>query len=166
MGLPGTEALLSPVSCRQDSRLHDLPWVPKGRLEELLITGGAARKPPEMRLRKWKSCTRPNLVRDSTLGPVVIKPFIRSSGVGTHSFSRQEPAVSPFAWQSNKAILFYFTQNSVPEIWFGSGVQRGWAFGISFPFVKEDDNSACLVGLLRGSREFHAHGVRTAPDTQ
>ena len=23
--------------------------------------------------------------------------------------------VSPFAWQSNKVILFYFTQNSVPR---------------------------------------------------
>ena len=35
---------------------------------------------------------------------------------GTHSFRGQEPTVSPFAWQSNKAILFYFTQNSVSEI--------------------------------------------------
>ena len=29
--------------------------------------------------------------------------------VGTYSFSRQEPAVPLFAWQSSKAILFYFT---------------------------------------------------------
>ena len=40
--------------------------------------------------------------------------------IGLHT---QEPhraplgfTVSPFAWQSNKAILFYFTQNSVSEI--------------------------------------------------
>ena len=30
----------------------------------------------------------------------------------------------PFAWQSNKAILFYFAQNSVSEIQFGTDVQR------------------------------------------
>ena len=43
---------------------------------------------------------------------------------GTHSFWGQEPAVSPFAWQSNKAILLYFIQNSVSEIWFSTGAQR------------------------------------------
>ena len=61
---------------------------------------------------------------------------------GTHSFSRQEAAMSPFAFQSNKALLFYFTQNSVSGIQFGTG-QRGWAFGIrsSYP----------LQGLLTGA---------------
>ena len=38
--------------------------------------------------------------------------------------------MAPFAWQSNKAILFYFTQNSVSEIQFCTGVQRSCAFGI------------------------------------
>ena len=28
--------------------------------------------------------------------------------------------MSPFAWQSNKAIFFYFIQNSVSEIQFGT----------------------------------------------
>ena len=32
--------------------------------------------------------------------------------------------MAPFAWESNKAILFYFTQNSVSEIEFGVSVQR------------------------------------------
>ena len=32
--------------------------------------------------------------------------------------------MSPFAWQSNKAILFYFTQHSVFEIRFDIGAQR------------------------------------------
>ena len=27
---------------------------------------------------------------------------------GTHSFPRQEPTVSAFTWQSNKAIFFFF----------------------------------------------------------
>ena len=37
----------------------------------------------------------------------------------------------PFAWQNNKAILFYFTQNSVSEIRLGTGAQR-LSFGITF----------------------------------
>ena len=37
----------------------------------------------------------------------------------------------PFAWQSNKSVLFFFTQNSVSEIQFGTGIQRSWAFVIS-----------------------------------
>ena len=32
--------------------------------------------------------------------------------------------MSPFAWQSNKAILLYFIQKPVSEIQFGTGVQR------------------------------------------
>ena len=44
--------------------------------------------------------------------------------VGTDSFSRQEPAVSPIAWQSNKAILFYFAQNSVSKIQFSTSTQE------------------------------------------
>ena len=32
--------------------------------------------------------------------------------------------MSPFVWQSNKAVLFYFTQNSVSEIGLGTSVQR------------------------------------------
>ena len=46
-----------------------------------------------------------------------------SPRVGTRNFERQESVVSPFAWQSNKAILFYFTQNSVSEIQFSTSAQ-------------------------------------------
>ncbi|XP_059756604.1 DENN domain-containing protein 10 isoform X2 [Balaenoptera ricei] len=42
---PGTEAFLSPIFCRQDSSLHDLPRVPKGRFEQSQIKAGAARSP-------------------------------------------------------------------------------------------------------------------------
>ena len=52
LGLPGTEAFLSPISCRQDSTFHNLLWVPKSRFKQLLIKVGATRKPPESRL-KW-----------------------------------------------------------------------------------------------------------------
>ena len=40
------------------------------------------------------------------------------------SFSGQVTTVTPLAWQRNKAILFYFTQNFVFEIQFGMGAQR------------------------------------------
>ena len=48
-GSPGTEAFLSPVSCRQDSGRDDLPCVPKGRFAQLLIEGGAAPEPSEIK---------------------------------------------------------------------------------------------------------------------
>ena len=57
------------------------------------------------------------------------KPSSNPPGLGHIVFPRQEPIVPPFAWQSNKAILLYFTQNSVSEISFGTGVQKGQAFG-------------------------------------
>ena len=67
--------------------------------------------------------------------------------VGTHGFSRQESAVLPFVWQSNKDILFSIPVQSlsyvqlfvtprtasglsktVSEIQFSTGVLRSWAF--------------------------------------
>ena len=39
--------------------------------------------------------------------------------------------MASIALQSNKAILFYLTQNSVSEILFSSSVQRSWAFSIN-----------------------------------
>ena len=50
VGLPGMEAFLPPISCRQDFSLHDLPWVPKGRSERLSIKRRTAKKPPVARL--------------------------------------------------------------------------------------------------------------------
>ena len=37
--------------------------------------------------------------------------------------------MSLFVWQSNKAILFCFTQISVSQIQLGTSIQRGWGFG-------------------------------------
>ena len=39
--------------------------------------------------------------------------------------------MTPFVWQSNKAVLFYFPQNSLSEIRFITGAQRGGAFSLS-----------------------------------
>ena len=36
----------------------------------------------------------------------------------------QEPAVSPFDWQSNRALLCYFTRYSLSEVHFGTSAQR------------------------------------------
>ena len=75
----GLEALWSPISCGQNSRLHGLPWVLKGRFEQMLIKGGAAMKPPEARLKgperlikirrpnHARPCMHPNLVSNPTL---------------------------------------------------------------------------------------------------
>ena len=51
-------------------------------------------------------------------------------------FWGHEPAVSPFAWESNKAILFYFTQNSVSKIQFGTGA----GFSPSIPLEQPSIN--------------------------
>ena len=41
-----------------------------------------------------------------------------------HIVLRTLATMVPFVWQRNKAIFFYFTQNSAFEIYFGVGVQR------------------------------------------
>ena len=81
------------------------------------------RRTPEARLKECRPCTHSNLISNPALEPIAIKLLTKASWVGTHSFLGQEPAVSPFAWQSNKALLFYFTQNSVSEIWFGTSAE-------------------------------------------
>ena len=66
VGLAGTKAFLSPISCRQDSSHYDLPWVPKGRSEQLPTKGGAAEKPPEARLKGPEKLLK---VRETTWDP-------------------------------------------------------------------------------------------------
>ena len=44
-------------------------------------------------------------------------------------FWGQELAVSPFAWQRNKAIFFYFTQSSISKT-YSAPVHTGWVFSI------------------------------------
>ena len=44
----------------------------------------------------------------------------------------------PLCWKGNKAILFYFTPNSVSKIQVGTSVQRSWAFSIT-TWVKLED---------------------------
>ena len=63
-------------------------------------------------------------------GSTVMKLLSKFTQIGNHSFPGQEPTVSLFAWESSKAILFYFTQNSVSEIWF-TAMQRSQASSAS-----------------------------------
>ena len=73
---------------------------------------------------------------------------------GTHSFEIISPLLAPFAQQNNKAILFYFTQISVSKFWFGTGVQRNWAFSIKLMgWMNKRTNVSCLVVLNKS--EFH-----------
>ena len=114
--------------------------VPKGRLKQLLIKGETAKKPSEARLKELEKLIkirRPNSsvsqeteIRDCrscrTLiligNPIlVIKSSLNPPGL-EHNFVRHEPPVSPFAWQSNKAILFYFTK-TVSEIQLGTSAE-------------------------------------------
>ena len=118
-GLLGMEAFYCPPFPVGKTSLHDLPRVPKGRFKQLLIKRGAA-KPLDARLKgqeKGIKIRRPT-IWDPQHHPwtIAIKLFIKSSWVETHSFLRQEPTVSSFAWQSDKAVLFYFTQNSLWDL--------------------------------------------------
>ena len=72
--------------------------------------------------------------------------------------------MSSFAWQSNKAILFYFTQNYISEIWFRTSAEAGlsapergavlsrWLIspGQPFPSLASSFSGLCwpLAGLL------------------
>ena len=42
--LSGMEALLSPISCRQDSSLYDLPWAPQGRFGTVPNQGSSSQE--------------------------------------------------------------------------------------------------------------------------
>ena len=126
--------------------LHDLPWAPKGRFQQLLVRegrqwrgkGGRAlvlpqgthrtvslsslqNKPPVNRryqhssfqrrpplgTRKthqkttWEQVKGVQALHTPHPWTTAVKPLTKSSRVGTRSFERQEPTVSPFAWQSN-----------------------------------------------------------------
>ena len=61
--------------------------------------------------------------------------------VGTYSFSRQEPAVPLFAWQSSKAILFYFTPAPLKKKRISSRVRHGLSLYLSSAILTEPTSS-------------------------
>ena len=62
---------------------------------------------PETRIKECRLCTHPNLTSNPTLEPFAIKLLTKSSWWDT-VFEDRESDASPFAWQSNKALLSYF----------------------------------------------------------
>ena len=63
---PGTKGLLAPISWRQDSRSSGPFLSFKGQIQQLLIKGGPAKKPPEARLKgpeRFIKIRRPDLLR-------------------------------------------------------------------------------------------------------
>ena len=116
----GTEAFLSLVFLSVGNRLQP-PWPSlssKGQIQTLLTKGGAAKKPSEARSKGVQSLKTPKLCQQPHSWTIAMKPLTKSSHLGMHSFSGQESAVAPFAWQSNKALIFYFTQSSVSKVLF------------------------------------------------
>ena len=105
----------------------------KSRLEQLLIKEGAGKNCLRQDERDQISSSR---LGDPTTGdpahtlilsetPPLIYCYKNPHqffGVEIHSFLRQRPGVSPFAWQWNKTIPFYFTHNPVSKISFGPGI--------------------------------------------
>ena len=114
-GLPRCRWILYQLSHQESPRI--LEWVacpfssrssrPRNQTQVSCIAG-------LLRLQKCKLCSHPNLVRYHLWA--LIKTLIKFSGVETHSFSRQKPVLSPFAWQNNKAILFCFTAPPQKEV--------------------------------------------------
>ena len=88
---------------------------------------------PEARLKEGRPCKHHDLSLQLHPWTFAIKLLTKSSQFGTHGFLRHKPFVFPFAWQINKAILFYFTQSSVSEIRFGTGAEA--EFLASFTMV-------------------------------
>ena len=60
----------------------------------------------------------------------------------------QDPGVSPFAWQSNKIILFYFTQNCLRDLIWDRCTERGFPGG---SMVRNPAASAGDAGSIPGS---------------
>jgi len=89
-------------------------------------------------------------------GSIAVKLLTKCSQVGTHRFPGHEPTMSPFAWQSNKAIHFYFTQNSVSEIWVL--VHRNWASSIKFSSISLLTYKRLLRALKVIIRKFSTLG--------
>ena len=92
-----------------------------------------SKRPPEARLKEGRSCAYYNPYQQLCPWTIAIKLLIKSSQIGTYSFSGQEPVVSPFAWQSNRAL--YFIWNSLR---FNLAMMhRGWVFSISILLRRE-----------------------------
>ena len=120
------------------------------------------RRSPEARLKECRPCTHPDPYQQSCPWTIAIKLLIKFPPGWDTVCEGHKPTVAPFAWQSNKAILFYFTQNAVSEIRLCTGAQRS-SFQHHYPPIatgrqglKHTANSFdslefSQAGLLRGN---------------
>ena len=127
-----------------------------------LITLNLIKNPPETRWKECRPCTHPDLIILAA-APSLNHCYKIPHQIlqGWDSFQRQEPAVFPFAWKSNKANSFLVHPNSVSEIPLGTGAQRpvscmstevrigrrvpasrAGALNLSFPFLHTTEHSA------------------------
>ena len=97
-----------------------------------------------------------SLVLISNPAPLTIRLFTTPPPFLDTQFCGHYTAVSPFAWQSNKAILFYFTQNSVSEIQFGVRVQRLDSASVAPP---QEGSGEDWENICKAPAKCLAHGV-------
>ena len=99
VGIPDVDVFLSPVSCRQDSSLpHDLPCVPKGGFQQLLIKGGAAKKTPavvQLCLTLWDAmhCSTPGL-----LSFTISLSLLKLMSIESMMLSNHPSSAAPFSF--------------------------------------------------------------------
>ena len=82
-------------------------------------------RPLEAILKECRPCTHSNLSSNPTLEPASVKLLTKSSWVGIHSFSRQEPTVSPLAGKAIK--LSFSTSPKTLSLRFDSALVYGEA---------------------------------------
>ena len=80
------------------------------------------RRSPKTSLRDCRPARTLTLSASLPLNHCHRTPHQILTGLDTQ-FLRHTPTVPPFAWQSNKAILSYFTQNCISEVWFGTSAE-------------------------------------------
>ena len=80
------------------------------------------RRPPDSKLKKYRLCIHSKILSATQPLNRCYKTSHQTPRLG-HSFESSVLCV-PFAWQSDKPTLLYFTPNSASETQFGTGTQR------------------------------------------
>ena len=99
------------------SIFHSRGKKPQFHVPERLI------RTPEARLKGCRPCPHPYPYQQPCPEPLLETPDHILPGWDTQLF-RAGACYVPSAWRSNKAILFYFIQNTVSKLQRGSGTRR------------------------------------------
>ena len=136
----------SPLLCLLDgisvsiSSHYDLPWVPKGRCEKLLIKWGAVKNPQEARLKgpdKFIKSRRPptwdeikGVQAPPTHWPCQTHQYKNPQALsGLRLIGSQGRSLAHLPLRGEVVELFFSTspKTLVSGIWFDTDVQRSWA---------------------------------------